>query len=132
MATCYYKGTFEIVDLPSGITELQSMFQYKLKLGQNCEFVKCKALLCTRGDLQYKHELGETFAPTSRFSIIRLLIALAKQSGMMLFQFDICRAFLCAYVDTDIYLRLQPGYQPQPEKTAKLKKSLYGLKQAPM
>eukprot|EP00961_Rhodomonas_salina_P154507 2081313-Rhodomonas_salina.1 len=35
MATCCNKGTFEIVDLPPGITELQSMFQYKLKLGPN-------------------------------------------------------------------------------------------------
>eukprot|EP00961_Rhodomonas_salina_P030285 407704-Rhodomonas_salina.1 len=32
----------------------------------------------------------------------------------------------------DDALPLPPGYQPLPEKTAKLKKSLYGLQQAPM
>eukprot|EP00961_Rhodomonas_salina_P199231 2687366-Rhodomonas_salina.1 len=50
----------------------------------------------------------------------------------MLFQFDVRGAFLCADVDTDIFLKLPPGYQPPPGKTAKLRKSLYGLKQAPM
>eukprot|EP00961_Rhodomonas_salina_P141966 1911366-Rhodomonas_salina.1 len=108
------------------------MFQYKLKLCPNGEFVKCKARLCARGDLQYDHEFSKTFAPTLRFSIICLLIALATQYGLMLFQFDVRGAFLCADVDTDIYLKLPPGYQPQPGKTAKLRKSPYCLKQAPM
>eukprot|EP00961_Rhodomonas_salina_P105409 1419437-Rhodomonas_salina.1 len=64
MATCYDKGTFEIVDLPEGVSELPSMFQYKLKTGPNCETVKCKARLCARCDLQFESEYGETFAPT--------------------------------------------------------------------
>eukprot|EP00961_Rhodomonas_salina_P283685 3834179-Rhodomonas_salina.1 len=54
------------------------------------------------------------------------------QHGLMLFQFDVRGAFLCADVDTDNFLKLPPGYQPQPGKTAKLRKRLYGLKQAPM
>eukprot|EP00961_Rhodomonas_salina_P146500 1972208-Rhodomonas_salina.2 len=64
MSVCYEKGTFDIVDLQPGVTELPSMFQYKLKLRPNGEFVKCKARLCSRGDLQFDHEYGETFAPT--------------------------------------------------------------------
>eukprot|EP00961_Rhodomonas_salina_P082418 1107777-Rhodomonas_salina.1 len=48
MATCYEKGTFEIVDLPDRVVELPSMFQYKLKTGPNSETVKCKARLCAR------------------------------------------------------------------------------------
>eukprot|EP00961_Rhodomonas_salina_P141548 1905854-Rhodomonas_salina.1 len=132
MGVCYNKGTFDIVDLPPGVSELPSMFQYKLKLSTNGEFVKCKARLCARGDLQYYHEFGKTFAPTLLFSIISLLITLATQYGLMLFQFDIQGTFLCANIDTNIYLKLQPGYQPQPGKTAKLRKSLYGLEQAPM
>eukprot|EP00961_Rhodomonas_salina_P293618 3933900-Rhodomonas_salina.1 len=35
MATCFDKGTFAIVDLPPGVVELPSMFQYKLKTGPN-------------------------------------------------------------------------------------------------
>eukprot|EP00961_Rhodomonas_salina_P237517 3210811-Rhodomonas_salina.1 len=120
MGVCYDKGTFDIVDLPPGVSELLSMFQYKLKLCLNGEFVKAR--LCLRGDLQYNHEFGKTFAPTSQFSIICLLISLDTQYGLMLFQFDVQGAFLCADVDTNIYLKLPPGYQPQPGKTAKLRK----------
>ena len=43
---CYEKGVFEIVDLPAGVKELPSMFQYALKTGPNGEFVKCKARIC--------------------------------------------------------------------------------------
>eukprot|EP00961_Rhodomonas_salina_P102376 1377034-Rhodomonas_salina.2 len=53
MKTCFDKGTFTIVDLPPGKVELPSMFQYKLKTGPSGEFVKCKARLCARGDLQF-------------------------------------------------------------------------------
>eukprot|EP00961_Rhodomonas_salina_P022216 299137-Rhodomonas_salina.1 len=82
MTTCYEKGTFEIVDLPDRVVELPSMFQYKLKTGPNCETVKCKARLCARGDLQFDSEYGETFAPTSRFSMIQLIVAIAVQAGL--------------------------------------------------
>eukprot|EP00961_Rhodomonas_salina_P230147 3109975-Rhodomonas_salina.1 len=131
MSTCYDKGTFSIVDLPPGAIELPSMFQYKLKTGPNGETIKCKARLCARGDLQFDSEFGETFAPTSRFSIIRLIIAIAVQAGLTLYQFDIRGAFLCAPLDREIYLKLPPGYSPPPGKTAKLLRSLYGLRQAP-
>lgn len=72
MGTCYDKGTFSIVDLPPGVINLKlpSMFQYKLKTGHNGEVVKCEARLCARGDLQFDSEFGETFAPTSRFSMV--------------------------------------------------------------
>ena len=116
MRTCYDKGTFEIVDLPPGVKELPPMFQYALKTGPNGEFIKCKARVVARGDLQFESEYGDTFAPTSRFSVIRLLIAIATQAGLMLFQFDIRGAFLCADIDGEIYLKLPPGYEPPPGK----------------
>eukprot|EP00961_Rhodomonas_salina_P242944 3282171-Rhodomonas_salina.1 len=131
MSTCYEKGTFQIVDLPPGVVELPSMFQYKLKTGPNGETVKCKVQLCARGDLQFDSEFGETFAPTSRFSMIRMIVAIAVQAGLTLYQFDIRGAFLCAPIDREIYLKLPPGYEPPQGKTAKLLHSLYRLKQAP-
>eukprot|EP00961_Rhodomonas_salina_P095357 1282766-Rhodomonas_salina.1 len=122
MATCYEKGTFEIVDLPEGVVKLPSMFQYKLKTGPKGETVKCKVRLCARGDLQFDSEYGETFAPTSLFSMIRLIVAIAVQAGLTLYQFDIKGAFLCAPIAREIYLKLPPGYSPPPGKTARLRK----------
>eukprot|EP00961_Rhodomonas_salina_P297813 3937528-Rhodomonas_salina.1 len=120
MTTCYEKGTFQIVDLPPGVVELLSMFQYKLKTGPNGEVVKFKASLCSRGDMQFYLEFGETFALTSLFSMIRMIIAIAVQAGLTLYQFDIRGAFLCAPIDQEIYLKLPPGYEPLPGKTARL------------
>eukprot|EP00961_Rhodomonas_salina_P291552 3932102-Rhodomonas_salina.1 len=108
------------------------MFQYKLKTGPNGETVKCKARLCARGDLQFESEYGDTFAPTSRFSMIRLIVAIAVQAGFTLYQFNIKGAFLCTPIDREIYLKLPPGYEPPQGKTARLRRSLYGLKQAPL
>eukprot|EP00961_Rhodomonas_salina_P013527 181289-Rhodomonas_salina.1 len=98
------------------------MFQYKLKTGPNGETVKCKARLCARGDLQFESEYGDTFAPTSRFSMIRLILVIAVQAGLMLYQFDIKGVFLCAPIDREIYLKLPPGYEPPPGKTARLRR----------
>eukprot|EP00961_Rhodomonas_salina_P082419 1107777-Rhodomonas_salina.2 len=63
--------------------------------------------------------------------MIWLIVAIAVQAGLTLYQFDIKGAFLCAPIDREIYLKLPPGYTPPPGKTARLRKSLYCLKQAP-
>jgi len=125
------KKTYVIVDLPDGVVELGSMFQYKQKTGPNGEKLEQKARLCARGDQQTSAEYGETFTPTSRFAVLRLIIALATQQNLMLKHWDIRGAFLCADLDEDIYVRLPPGHEPPLGKTAKLLKSLYGLRQAP-
>lgn len=123
-------NTFEIVDLPPGATELPSMFQYKLKTGDHGEVLKYKARLCARGDQQTPDKYNDTFAPTSRFAVLRVMIALATQMNLRLKHWDIKGAFLCADIDKTIYLQLPPGYAPAPGKTTKLVKSIYGLRQS--
>jgi hypothetical protein len=130
VATLIEKKTYEIVDLPDGVVELGSMFQYKQKTGPKGELLEQKARLCARGDQQTSEEFGETFAPTSRFAVLRLIIALATQQNLKLKHWDVRGAFLCADLEEEIYLRLPPGHEPPIGKTAKLLKSLYGLRQA--
>eukprot|EP00961_Rhodomonas_salina_P068047 913380-Rhodomonas_salina.1 len=60
-----------------------------------------------------------------------MIVAIAVQAGLTLYQFYIRGTFLCAPIDLEIYLKLPQGYEPPPGKTAKLLCSLYGLKQAP-
>ena len=116
--TLIEKGMYEIVDLPAGVSELNSMFQYKLKTGDQGQVLQRKACLCACGDLQTPDEYKETFMQNSRFVVLHLVMALATQ--------------LCADIDKDMYLCLPPGYEPPPGKTAKLCKSLYGLRQSSM
>ena len=97
--TLIEKGTYDIVDLPPGATELDSMFQYKLKTCDTGQVVKRKALLCTRGDQQTKDKYDKTLAPTSWFATLRLIMSLACQCNLTLKHWDIKGAFLCADID---------------------------------
>eukprot|EP00961_Rhodomonas_salina_P158190 2129584-Rhodomonas_salina.2 len=130
LKTCFDMGTFEIIDRPDGCNPIQSMFTYKLKMGDSGQIIKYKVLLCARGDLQLPSEYNETYAPTSRFTAIRVLIAIATQMNLRLMQWDIKGAYMTADLDQELYLEMPPGYELPPNKVARMRKSLYGLRQA--
>ena len=123
-------GTFEIIDRPDKCDPLPSMFTYRLKTGDQGQIIKYKARLCARGDLQLPDEHGDPWAPTSRYSTIRLMIALATQLGLELMHWDVRGAYMVANLDRELYLDLPPGYELPPDKVIRMKKSLYGLKDA--
>eukprot|EP00961_Rhodomonas_salina_P267278 3611621-Rhodomonas_salina.1 len=60
-----------------------------------------------------------------------MIVAITVQAELTLYQFNILGMFLCALIDSEIYLKLPQGYKPPLGKTTKLLRSLYGLKQAP-
>ena len=121
-------GTFEICDKPLHVLPLPSRFTYCLKRNQDGSLCKYKARLVARGDMQTEDEYSTTFAPTSRFTAIRAIIALATQEQMTLKHWDITAAFMTADIDTEIFMELPPGYDLPDGKCVKLKKSLYGLR----
>ena len=51
---------------------------FNIKRDSNGEILKCKARVCARGD-QQAHEIDykETFAPTLRYTTLRVLLSLA-------------------------------------------------------
>eukprot|EP00873_Tetraselmis_striata_P038185 jgi/Tetstr1/458449/TSEL_044884.t1 len=79
--------------------------------------------------------VGETFAPTVKFTTIRVLFAIAVQYGWNIHQVDVDTAFLYAPVEEEIYMRPPPGYEQYDARgrpmVLRLLKSLYGLKQSP-
>jgi hypothetical protein len=74
----------------------------------------------------------ETFAPTPRFSSIRIILALIAEFDLDARQIDVKGAFLQATLTETIYMRQPEGFvDPDfPEKVFLLLKSLYGLRQA--
>jgi hypothetical protein len=65
----------------------------------------------------------------------RILIALAAEEGLELFQVDVKNAYLKGEIDTPIFMKQPPGFEDSkfPAKDGwvwELLKSLYGLKQA--
>jgi len=128
LKTIWDMGTFEVVDRPLNIPLLPSRFTYRVKRNKDGSISKFKARLVARGDMQTEDEYSTTFAPTSRFTAIRTIISLACQERMTLKHWDISGAFMCADIDTEIYLEMPPGYRLPEGKAIKLKKSLYGLR----
>jgi len=73
-----------------------------------------------------------TFAPVTKLSTIRSIIAIATQNKYILKQLDAKSAYLNAELVEDIYVKIPEGIEPRnPRATAlKLKKAIYGLEQA--
>jgi hypothetical protein len=106
--------------------------EYKM---DNGEFIKRKARLCIRGDQQKKDEhyqASDLYSPVIKATEIRLLIAIAAQSGLPIYKTDTKQAFLYGDLDEEIYIR-PPDWWPEPIEPGNallLENSIYGLKQA--
>ena len=95
---------------------------------------KYKARLVAKGFFQKQNvDYFDTFAPITRISSIRILIALASIHKLFIHQMDFKTAFLNGDVEEEIYMLQTEGcITPRQEnKVCKLNKSLHGLKQAP-
>ncbi|MCO5614287.1 hypothetical protein L7F22_068565 [Adiantum nelumboides] len=93
-----------------------------------------KARLVAKGYAQQKGiDYDETFAPTSRASTVRSLIAIAAHHGWKVHQLDIKTAILNGDLQEEVYVSQPSGFvvKSQEQKVCRLRKALYGLKQAP-
>ena len=125
-------GTFEVCEAkdvqPHDTKVMNCVFSYKVKTDSEGNETQCKARLNCDGRYQSENTYSETFAPTSRFTNIRAMCALAAQEDLMLFQFDVKSAFLIPECKEEIYIRLPGQYSLPDGKVLRLRKMLYGLK----
>ena len=77
-------------------------------------------------------DYNETFAPVSCMESIRMLLALACQLKLKLYQMDVKTAFLNGLLKEDVYVAQPKGFIDPHflDHVLYLKKALYGLKQA--
>ena len=95
---------------------------------------KFKARLVIQGFRQRKGiSYFDTYAPVTRISIIRLLIALGAIHDLVIHQMDVKTTFVNGDLEEEVYMKQPEGFiMPGMEhKVCKLVESLYGLKQAP-
>jgi len=126
-------GTWQIVDtanIPPECNVMDTCFSYKVKSNCDRNLLECRARANVTGTQQKPGSYGETFAPTSKFSVIRTICALAAQENLTLYQFDIKGAFLLAPCTEPVYMNLPGRYKLPPGKALKCIKLLYGLKQS--
>ncbi|CAM8965989.1 unnamed protein product [Rhodiola kirilowii] len=126
--------TWELVNLPANARSIGVKWVFKTKLNEDGKIDKCKARLVVKGYSQKKGvDYTEVFAPVARWDTIRIMLAIAAQSGWKVFQLDVKSAFLYGELKEVVYVDQPEGYVKVGEenKVYRLKKALYGLKQAP-
>ncbi|GJX04578.1 retrovirus-related pol polyprotein from transposon TNT 1-94 [Tanacetum coccineum] len=126
--------TWELAELPKGVKPIGSKWVFKKKLNPDGSISAFKARLVAKG---YRQREGldyfDTYAPVTRISSIRTLIAISAIKGLYIHQMDVKTAFLNGYLHEEVYMEQPKGFviQGQENKVCRLVKSLYGLKQAP-
>lgn len=125
-------GTWTYTTLPQNKKPIQCHWVYKIKYQADGSIEKYKARLIAKGYSQVQGEdLTETFAPMTKLTTVKCILALTSQREWPLFQLDVNNVFLHGDLEEDIYMVPPPGIQTQePGQFYKLQKSLYGLRQA--
>ena len=124
--------TWELLQPPAGTRLLPCRWVYKVKQNEDGSVERFKARLVAKGFQQREGiDYGELFAPTSRNSSLRALLALAATRKLVLHQLDVSTAFLNGELKEDLWMEQPPGYVGDEKLACKLRKSIYGLKQAP-
>jgi hypothetical protein len=102
---------------------------FKIKQDIQGNVLEYKVRFNADGRQQEEGSYGDTFAPTSKFSCVRTMCALAASEGLTLYQFDIKDVFLNAPSTDQVYLHFAVKYRLPNGKTLKCLKLIYGLKQ---
>jgi len=117
--------------MPPDCKIIDSKWVFKIKCGPNSKIDKYKARLVAKGYMQIEGlDYTDTFAPVTKFTTIRSLLALAAQHDLEVHQVDVKAAFLNGELEEEIYLRPPPGFRDDSKVVWRLQRALYGLKQA--
>lgn len=125
--------TWTLVKRPLDQNVIGCRFVLKYKFNEHGQIVELKARLVAKGWGQIPgQDFGETYAPVARLGSIRLVIALAAEHGLQLFQMDVVMAYINGDLDEQIFMEQPEGFivKGKEDHVLLLKKSLYGLKQA--
>lgn len=107
------RNTWVLQELPQGRRAIGVKWVLKIKVNAQGELEKFKARLVAKGYSQVKGlDFNDTYAPVSRFTTFRALMAKAAHEGLHIVQLDVKNAFLYGTLDeTEIYMKQPPGYE---------------------
>lgn len=125
--------TWTLERLPAGKKLIGAKWVFKLKKNEAGEVIKYKARVVAQGYSQkYGVDYTEVFAPVTRLTTLRAMLAVAGKRGMLVKQYDAKTAYLNGRIEEELYMRQPPGFAApgQEEFVCKLQKSIYGLRQS--
>jgi hypothetical protein len=128
------KSAWEIVPIPIDKSMVGLRWIYKVKQVFDGSVEKYKATFVARGFSQIRGiDYDESFAPVTRYSSIRSILALSTQMGSRIHGMDVKTAFLNGIIEEEVYIEQPKGFETfdRESHVCILKRSLYGLKQAP-
>lgn len=113
--------TWDLVECPKEKDIIGVKWVYKTKFNEEGSVQKYKARLVAKGYSQQPGiDFNETFAPVVRMETIRLLLALAAQLELKVYQLDVKSAFLNGDLEEEIYVEQPQGYKATLLKEKKI------------
>lgn len=114
---------------------IDSRWIFKRKIAKD-NSTKYKARLVIRGFKDKNcYDLKETYAPVSRLTLVRAVLAIINKYELFACQLDVKTAFLNGNLDEEIFMQIPEGLnvssRDRETKICKLEKALYGLRISP-
>ncbi len=133
MRSLLENGTRELVERPEGVKPIPMKWVYKVKRDAQGNVERYKSCFVAKGFLQKQGvDFEEVYAPVSKHTTLRALLAIVAQQDLELHQLDVKTAFLNGELEEEIYMQQSQGYeQGGPNTVCRLLRALYGLRQAP-
>jgi len=133
MSSLLENQTWALEPLPEGVQPIPVKWVFKVKRNADGSVERFKARLVAKGFMQVEGvDFDEVFAPVSKYSTVRALLAAVAAENLEMHQVDIKTAFLNGEIEEEVYVKQPPGYEEGgPGMVCHLKRALYGLRQAP-
>ena len=118
--------------MPPDVKAIPVKWVFVVKKTSDGAVERFKARLVAKGFHQREGiDYHEVFAPTGKYTTLRVLLAIAAANNMQVHQLDVKTAFLNRELDEEVYIEQPPMFEEGEHLVCHLKKALYGLKQAP-